>query len=115
MNSLDKHIDTTSILSFTKEIEPSLYFDYFTQNEINRYAKKRKKGSLAARFLIKRLIRKHFSQEVEFTDIEILNDEIGKPTLCILGKSADEIKHIHFSLSHSQDEVAVVVIFEHGI
>ena len=115
MNSLDKHIETITILNFNKEVESKSYPNYFTQNEINKYAKKRKKGSLAARFLIKKLIRNHFNQQVEYTDIELLNDDIGKPTLCISGKSDFEVKHIHFSLSHSQDEVAVIVIFENGL
>lgn len=112
MNKLQNNTQVASIDDFMITVNESAYVDLFTPHEIDAFGKKRKKGSLAARFLIKKMIRAHYNDQLAFTDIELLNNEFGKPILHIEGKSDEEVSHIHFSLSHSQDEVAVIVIFD---
>jgi phosphopantetheinyl transferase (holo-ACP synthase) len=115
MNKLQNNTYIASIDDFMNTVNESVYPDLFTPHEIEAFGKKRKKGSLAARLLIKKMIRAHFNDQVPFTDIELLNNEFGKPILHIEGKSVEEISHIHFSLSHSKDEVAVIVIFDNEV
>ncbi len=113
--TIQKHTKTINIEDFNTKINKSLYPKYFTQNEIAAFSNKRKKGSLAARYLIKEILIKNFNQKLNFTDIEILNSKLGKPTLAFLIHKNKNTENIHFSLSHSKDIAAVLVIFEsHG-
>ncbi len=107
-----KHTRSYSIETFTKLINENLYHKYFTEKEISSFGKKRKKGSMAVRHILKQLLIEHFNNKIKHTDIEILNDTTGKPTLKIYNQPSIETKHIYFSLSHSKDMVAVLVIFE---
>ncbi len=111
-----KHVETYKIKDFTNLVDESLYPNYFTDKEIYAFGKKRKKGSLAARYLIKKLLTEYFNNKIKFADIEILNDEMGKPSLKISSLPSSETEHIYFSLSHTKDTVAVLIIFEnHGV
>ncbi|HEX8515960.1 MAG TPA: holo-ACP synthase [Bacteroidia bacterium] len=52
-----------------------------------------------------------------FNEVEVWNDELGKPTLNILGNTAEivkerNIKVIHISLSHIKDVAMATVILE---
>ncbi|NOR15794.1 MAG: holo-ACP synthase [Candidatus Aminicenantes bacterium] len=54
---------------------------------------------------------------VTFQDVEIVNDELGKPEIVLYGKAqklAEEhaIKRIHVSLTHLKDYASSVVILE---
>ncbi|MFC1733225.1 hypothetical protein ACFL6I_23250 [candidate division KSB1 bacterium] len=110
--SLKKFTKSYSIKAFTNQINESLYHKYFTEKEISSFGNKRKKGSLAARHILKQLLIEHLNNEIKHTDIEILNNEMGKPTLKIYNHPTIETKHIYFSLSHSKDMIAVLLIFE---
>ena len=52
-----------------------------------------------------------------FKEVEVLNDELGKPTLNITGETAEiikdkNIKSIHVSLSHVKDFAMATVVLE---
>ena len=107
-----KHTKSYSIEDFTNQISEDLYCKFFTEKEIVSFGKKRKKGSMAARYLLKQLLIEHFNNDLKYTDVEVLNNEMGKPTLKIKNRNDVETKHVFFSLSHSKDTVVVFVIFE---
>ena len=74
----------------------------------------------AARFAAKEALFKALGTGwrggLNFTEVEVLNDELGKPEFNFLGKTSQIIEelnltHIHLSLSHlAQIAVAVVII-----
>jgi len=52
-----------------------------------------------------------------FNDIEIVNDELGKPEVFVHGKvkdfcEANSIRRCHVTLSHSKDLAKAVVVLE---
>jgi holo-[acyl-carrier protein] synthase len=56
-------------------------------------------------------------QEVWFTQVEVLNDEAGKPYLNVSGEAGKRFnesgtKQIHISISHSGGLAVAVVILE---
>ncbi len=112
MNNWEEYSETILIDDFSSKVLPEVYNQFFTPNEIQAYAHKRKKGSLAARYLIKRIIRSHFESLEDYKDLEILNADSGKPLLYSDKIDKEVLKRIHISLSHSQQEVAVFVIIE---
>ena len=94
----------------------------FTQREIT-YCESRGKSAqhFAARFAAKEAFLKAMGTGwrggYRFNEIEILNDELGKPEAVVHGevkKYCDEkgITRIHVSLSHTQDLAKAVVILE---
>lgn len=103
---------TYNIEAWNKEISTSDYSLYFTQSEIECYSKKRSKGSLVARYLIKEILMEYISGLSDFTAIEILNNSFGKPILKVEGSTQDVLNQIYFSLSHCKTEVAVLVVID---
>lgn len=94
----------------------------FTQLEIeyceNKY---RKAEHYAARFAAKEAFLKALStgwrDGLGFSDIEISNDEQGKPQIQLFGKAKEriqenQIKYISVSLSHIKEIAIAVVIVE---
>ena len=110
--SYKKYLLTYSIKEFINFIKDENYQRYFTEKEINVYGKRKNKGSLAARFLIKKHIIKQLNVDVNYTDIEILNNDFGKPTLKIHIKPDIETEHIYFSISHTKEQVSVIVVYD---
>ena len=52
-----------------------------------------------------------------FSDIEVINDELGKPQVFLHGKAKrifddNQIKQTHVSLSHSKESAIAVIILE---
>ena len=95
---------------------------FFTEREI-LYCKARKvqsASSFAARFAAKEAVVKALGtgfREGEFKEIEILNDELGKPYVKLYGSyknlaEARGVKKIHLSLSHSQTNAMAYSIME---
>jgi holo-[acyl-carrier protein] synthase len=91
----------------------------FTPNELaycngkhNRYQ------HLAARFAAKEAVGKALSTgvggEFGWKDIEVLNDELGKPHIALHGALQDRLGHsaILLSISHSGDHVVAVAAIE---
>jgi len=110
-----------------KEIEESIQNDAFQQKvftpaEINAVERYRNKAEhLAGKFAVKESFMKAIGaglrQEVWFTQIEVLNDESGKPQVQVngeAGKRLEELgaKQIHVSISHSGGLAVAVVILE---
>ena len=109
--SYKKYLYTYSIKEFVNLIKEDSYQKYFTEEEINVYGKRKNKGSLAARFLIKKHIIKQINTVENYTDIEILNNNFGRPTLKIL-KADIETGQIFFSISHTKEQVSVIVVYD---
>ncbi len=96
--------------------------DVFTDDEISFCSKKKNlEQHLAARFSAKEAFLKALGTGwrfgIKFTDIEIVNDELGKPHIRLYGKADEQVKRegisvIHVSLSHVKEMVTAVVILE---
>ena len=94
----------------------------FSAGEIAyRETKVNKAESYAARFAAKEAFFKALGTGwrggMAFNEVEVCNDELGKPTLNILGKTAEIIKEnnikiIHVSLSHIKDVAMATVVLE---
>jgi holo-[acyl-carrier protein] synthase len=90
----------------------------FTAQEIEYCAAKiSKHASYAARFAAKEALLKALGTGLRdgflWKDIEINNDELGKPFFKFYGKTAEVIsdRHVHLSISHTdRDAIAFVVI-----
>jgi len=94
----------------------------FSDDEIN-YCENhgRKAEHLAARFAAKESFLKALGtgwrDGLSFGEIEIMNDELGKPLVRLHGKAKRriedlEIKHISISLSHVKEIAIAIVILE---
>ncbi|MDO4177771.1 MAG: holo-ACP synthase [Phascolarctobacterium sp.] len=94
----------------------------FTDKEI-AYCKARKvqaTSSYAARFAAKEAVLKALGtglREGELKEIEVVNDELGKPFVNLYGyhkslAASQGVKRIHLSLSHSQTEALAYCIME---
>ena len=116
-------IDITDI----KEIEESIQSEAFQRRvftpaeikSVERY--KNKAEHLAGKFAVKEAFMKAIGaglrQEVWFTQIEVLNDESGKPQVKVSGETEKRLgesgaKQIHVSISHSGGLAVAVVILE---
>ncbi len=75
---------------------------------------------LAARFAAKEAVLKAFGmglRDVKWTDMEVLRDALGKPTLRLSGRLAEiaaeqGLTALHLSLSHSKDYAIAQVVAE---
>lgn len=97
----------------------------FTRNEVE-YCESRKAvkyKSYAARFAAKEAVSKAFGtgmgDRIGFKDIEIRNDEKGKPYVNLLGKARelfDEMNgvEISISMSHSDNYAVAFVVIQTG-
>lgn len=115
--------DIVDVIRISKSIENKKFTEkVFSKNEI-RYceSKANKAESYAARFAAKEAFSKAigtgFRGEIAFTEIEVVNDELGKPHLYASGKTLDFIKSqkitsIHVSLSHIKQMAIAMVILE---
>lgn len=80
-----------------------------------------KNESFAARFAAKEAFFKALGTGwrggLAFNEVEIQNDELGKPTLHFIGTTAEiliekKIRSIHVSLSHTKETAIATVIIE---
>jgi holo-[acyl-carrier protein] synthase len=97
----------------------------FTPNEIE-YCEQRKAAkyqSYAARFAAKEAVSKAFgtgiSSGINLQDIEVINDESGKPNVMLSGKAKELFVNmlandISLSLSHCEEYAVAYVIIETG-
>ena len=115
-------IEIDRIKQTMEDMEQAFKDRVFTEAEI-QYCESRKKQKYqhyAARFSAKEAVFKAVSDELEnkfqinWKDIEILNDEKGRPYVNILNNKIQNIEDIDISLSHcKQYAIAnVVVIFK---
>ena len=94
----------------------------FSHTEITYCETKVNKAeSFAARFAAKEAFFKALGTGwrggMAFNEVEVVNDELGKPTLNIIGTTAEiikdkNIKIIHVSLSHVKDMAMATVVLE---
>ncbi|HHE64726.1 MAG: holo-[acyl-carrier-protein] synthase [Candidatus Cloacimonadota bacterium] len=94
----------------------------FTQTEID-YCRKFKNSSqnFAGRFAVKEAFMKAmgtgFSNGVKFSEIETVNDKLGKPEIVLYGGTKDKfsernLKFSHVSIAHLKDYATAVVVIE---
>ncbi len=94
----------------------------FTPGEIAYCDTKKNRGQhYAARFAAKEAFMKAIGtgwrDGLQFNEIEVTNDQLGKPVLVLYGKTRDfiaeiNITNIQVSLSHIRDMVNAIVIIE---
>ena len=102
------------------EIESILFKesdDFFINKEYKSVENKNQIKSLGARYLIKNSILRFLGLNNEYHDIEIENEETGKPLVSFKGTIKEimdkkELNNIQISISHSRNFVATLVIFE---
>ncbi len=109
---MQKIIRKLNISEFEKNINELKYNEYFTEKERELYGKRRKKGSLAARYILKNIIIEKIDKNLKYSDIEILNNDFGKPFLAIHKLEQEILKKIHFSISHSKDDAIVLFVID---
>jgi len=118
-------IEILNISEFEKQVSLSseqFLTDTFTDRELEYCEKKRNKAqNYAARFAAKQAFHKAIGSaakdKINYCDIEIINDELGKPIFQLFNnaKKISEdflIKTIHVTLSHVKEMVVAVVILE---
>ena len=115
--------DIVEVKRIDKSIQKSHFIEkVYSKHEINYCEKKKNSAdSYAARFAAKeaflKALGKGWREGLAFNEIEILNDNFGKPSLNILGKSSIicskmKIKFIHVSMSHTKNLATATVILE---
>ncbi|NVN98355.1 MAG: holo-[acyl-carrier-protein] synthase [Geobacteraceae bacterium] len=107
---------------FVKEDNQSLFGRLFTRFELDYcFAKRFSARPLAMRFAAKEAFLKALGtglrDGINWLDIEVRNDELGKPHLYIKGKAADQMKiagaeKSHLSLSDDGGFAIAMVILE---
>ena len=117
-------IDITEIKKITKSLESEAFQQkVFTPAELAACSRKRNSAEcLAGKFAAKEAFMKALGagirQEVWFTQVEVLNDQVGKPVVRLSGEAEKRFEEsgatkIHVSISHSGGlAVAVVVLDE---
>jgi holo-[acyl-carrier protein] synthase len=114
--AFNKIVDTIKkeeFISFFSECETG---KWYSKRELKAFTFPNNIRSLAGRYLIKRTICKYLDVNENMHEIEILNNELGKPEIS-LGENILQntrlkgIKAIQCSISHSKNFVAGMTIF----
>jgi len=89
---------------------------FFLSIELEKYFSENNLRSLCGRYLVKKSILDHFKTN-NFLEIQILNNEKGKPDINILGELKQKAKllgisNLQCSISHSKNWVASMVVIE---
>jgi holo-[acyl-carrier protein] synthase len=89
----------------------------FTKKELKQNETKNKTKSLGARFLIKQSVLEFLEMENAYQEIEILNNQEGKPEIEVTGHVKEKMKanslhNIQISISHSKNHIATLVTIE---
>ena len=115
--------DITEVPRIAKSIEKDGFKEkVFSKTEINYCESKTHKAeNYAARFAAKEAFFKALGTGwrggMAFNEVEVVNDELGKPSINLIGKTAEavsarKIKIIHISLSHIKEISMATVILE---
>ncbi|WP_226671380.1 holo-ACP synthase [Metabacillus litoralis] len=98
--------------------QPGFIKRILTLNEIEKFAslsKERKVEFLAGRFAVKEAYSKALGtgigEEISFQDIEVINDDKGKPVIKILNDKQEEVS-THVTITHTRQYAAAQVILE---
>ncbi|AJD28221.1 holo-ACP synthase [Clostridium botulinum] len=116
--------DITEIRRIEKAITRNKNFinKLFTKNEMDLWEKKNfKLEFIAGRFAAKEAISKALGtgiRDFNFKDIEIINDELGKPQVLLKPKAENIIRKIsksykiHLSISHEKEYAIAYALLE---
>jgi holo-[acyl-carrier protein] synthase len=115
--------DIIEVARVAKSIDSQGFIDkVFSSAEISYCEPKINKAEhYAVRFAAKEAFGKAlgtgFRGDINFTEIEILNDELGKPYVQTSGKtqsfiSQRNVANIHISLSHTKEMALAMVVLE---
>ncbi|ACQ52646.1 holo-ACP synthase [Clostridium botulinum] len=116
--------DITEIRRIEKAITRNKNFinKLFTKNEMDLWEKKNfKLEFIAGRFAAKEAISKALGtgiRDFNFKDIEIINDELGKPQVILKPKAENIIRKIsksykiHLSISHEKEYAIAYALLE---
>jgi holo-[acyl-carrier protein] synthase len=115
--------DIAEVHRIAKSVEKEGFKErVFSKTEIAYCETKTNKSeNFAARFAAKEAFFKALGTGwrggMAFNEVEVCNDELGKPTLNIVGQTAEIIKEknikiIHVSLSHIKDVAMATVVLE---
>lgn len=93
---------------------------YFIDKELKSVEHKNSIKSLGARYLIKLSILEFLELENEFNEIEIENEENGKPQVIFKGvvkakMKMKKIDHVQVSISHSRNLISTLVVLEYYV
>lgn len=104
-------IDIEDTKLFEKDRGVFVYTMSFTKKEIEYCnSKQEPEQHYAARFAAKEAVIKALNlKEIKMTDIEILNEEDGKPYVILRGSKRHDIK---ISLSHTADKAIAIAMKE---
>ncbi len=103
-----RYVEYISLESFNEMIHKTSIKHYFTDEEIALYSVDKKRRSLAARWIIKKILIKHYKSELNYKDISITNKQNGKPVLKINKTGMKD--QIRISLSHTRIRAVGMVI-----
>jgi len=104
-----------------EEIEEVLFKNtddfYFIDRELKSVEHKNTLKSLGARYMIKKSILDFLGLKDEYNDIEIENEQSGKPVIKCSFKILDELKKkqvnkVCASISHSRNYITTLVVLE---
>ncbi len=103
--------------NFKNILEDSDESDFFSGKEIESYGNRKGLGSYAVRYTLKKTLMEMLGFDFNFQEVEILNNDKGRPELYMSDTLAGEVEkkgvhNIHFSLSHSRKRAAVLLIIE---
>lgn len=115
--------DITEVARIAKSIENNSFkIKVFSVTEIAYCESKVNKAeNYAARFAAKEAFVKALGTglrgKMAINEIEVVNDQLGKPSIHLLGKTAENlldrnIQAIHISLSHVKDMAMATVVLE---
>lgn len=115
--------DIAEVPRIAKSIENNSFKEkVFSKKEISYCETKANKAeSFAARFAAKEAFFKALGTGwrggMAFNEVEVENDDLGKPTINVLGQTAEMLKDrkiriIHVSLSHIKDVAMATVVLE---
>ncbi len=91
----------------------------FTEREVAYCSRKRENyesfaGRYAAKEALFKAVGSGLAQGMRWRDVEVVNDERGKPKVVLTGRTAELLrgKTIHLSLSHSRRHAVAMVVVE---
>lgn len=105
-----KYVKTIPLTQFTDNITENRYEEFFLPEELDLYSKEATPRSLAARWLIKKIVTEHFGEKLSYLQISVTGDKNGKPKLSIQNKNITQ--QVFISISHSRNYITAMVLIE---
>lgn len=116
---VSEHCDIIALEAFKNKIKNNDFvIHYFTDNEQSKNTLPHGIRSLAGRYLVKKCILEKLLQgENKYRELEIRNDEMGKPILSYSQEISEllhsrDIKALDCSITHSRNWVAGFVVIQ---